>query len=1077
MLPTESPFAAEALERAMIGAWWWDRATGRVVWNSRLEQLFGLQPGMFPGTFDAWLALIHPEDRRRTLDVLERAIDSKQWFRFDHRCVWPDGSVHWLEGRGDVLTDEAGEVVGGAGITIDIDSRQATDDENRRLLESLRLARDSAEGAWRRLARLQAIAVKLSGASTVDEVGALLVADGSEVLNADGGFFSTVDDERKELVLRAARGAGREVVAFYQAVPLDAPVPPAEVARTGEPVFVCSHQERRRRFPEIGDQGAAAFAVIPLSRAGMVVAVLAFGFVDARTFSGDDRELLATIAGMSMQALHRAELYDVTQRAAVRAAQLERVTTRLTGAESIRQVGDVVVEELLPVVGAVGGSLFLVDEATSTLRAVVIHGYGPEVAEAYEDVHIEDETPAGEAFRTGRPIFIESESDWDGRYPSLEAVIADSGIRSVCQLPLVVDDRAMGTLGFGFASQHRFDAEERQHLGIVAAICGQALGRAMALDAARRVNARLASIDEITDAALSQLPLDDLVEELPRRVAGSIGCDVVRILLLEEDGSHLREYGWHGSGNREPTLIPIGRGLAGRVAATGAPIVFDDISQHEVVNPSIPDTIKTVAGFPLKSGGQVIGVLDVGAGADRPFTDDDLEILELAGDRIAVAIERSRAFEIERAARRRSEFMGRLGDVINQAGSLRAVARDVAHLAIGILADWCILTVITDDGTPIVAAAHSDPALVESAGGLAEVNQFDASAEAGPPAVIRTGRTEFYPVIDESLHETIADRDLRQAARDLDLRSSITVALRGSSTIVGAMQLVNAGSSARFGPDDVALAEDLAARIGVAIEGRLSLARHREAAMTLQRSLLPAELPHIVGAGVATRYWPASDVVDVGGDFFDVIELSPAGWGILIGDVSGKGVAAAAMTGIARYTARAAGRHGYGPTEVLRWIHDAFLTQSETTESFCSALYGVLETVGDHHRFRFAVGGHPLPIVRRAGGPAQHVGSRGTVLGLIDPVSVSMSEIALHNGDWLVLYTDGVTDVPVDDAITEDELLHIVEDVCVTTPENALESLDRVLVDRYGDLSNRDDTAVLIIKCTLDAPPGGGGLS
>src|SRR5690606_38654692 len=128
-----------------------------------------------------------------------------------------------------------------------------------------------------------------------------------------------------------------------------------------------------------------------------------------------------------------------------------------------------------------------------------------------------------------------------------------------------------------------------------------------------------------------------------------------------------------------------------------------------------------------------------------------------------------------------------------------------------------------------------------------------------------------------------------------------------------------------------------------AVEWRLDFDRHRTTAMTLQRSLLPARLPAIPAFDVDARYWPPSENREVGGDFYDVIPVGEDRWALIVGDISGKGLPASAMTGVARHTARAAARHGLPPSEVLRWIHEAFHEQIEVTEVFCTAIFGVIE--------------------------------------------------------------------------------------------------------------------------------------
>lgn len=1045
--------------------WSWDRAAGTVRWDRRHEDIFGLTPHTFGGTFEAWMALVEPEDRDTLIETLtaRRApttAASPQRFGVEYRCIWPDGSSHRVETRGALLVDDAAEVVSGVGVSLDVARRYHTGGAEGAGAAAERTARDDAEAAWRRLARLQDLAVALAAASTVDEVAEVLIERGIAALRADGGFFSIVNRQRGVISLRVARSTPRRILDRCRTVPVDSGNPLGQAAQTGRSVFVTSEDDRRATFPGLELEGAAAFVVTPVLNGDVVTAVLVFGFAEAHVFHAADRELIATIAGMSADAVRRAQLHDAGRRAARRSSQLERAAARLAGAGTAGEVGEILAEELAPMVGAAVASLYLVDEGAGALRAVALPGCPPELVDANQMLPLTELNPITAAFRAAEPVMVDLAMDWRSRFPALGPIARAPGIEAVYQMPLVTGEVVLGTLGFGFDDVTLLDDALRQHLGIIATICGQALARAIALSDAQRASTRLAAVDEITDAALSQLALEDLLQELPRRVAASIGCDTVRIMLLDAAGETLRDHGRFGTD--QPSVdVPFGRGLAGRVAETGVPLVFEDLSHEEVVRPSLPIHITNVAGFPLTSRGRVIGVLDVGAGPDRPFTDDDIELLGLAGDRIATAIERSRAFEIERTARERADLMSRLGEIVSGGGSVVSMATNLVRVCAGALADWCVLTVVSDSGSAVDAAAHVDPSLEGVVRALTEAIPFDAASASGAGAVVRTGDIEMMPPGALGPEE---DPQVRRLLDRLGQGSQLMVPLIGTSRIVGVLRLGRTGGS--FPPSDVALTREVAARIGVAVESRLSHERHRDAVMTLQRSLLPGALPPFDGLEVATGYWPASDEFEVGGDFFDVIGLAPGRWGVLIGDISGKGIQGAAMTGIARQTARVAARHGLEPDQVLGWIHDAFLTQRETIGNHCSAIYGILELLDEGARFRFAVGGHPLPIVRPEGGGARYAGTAGTVLGLIDPIVVTVSEVILSPGDWLVLYTDGVTDVPTPDAIDDDELLHLIDKSCVDSPTPALASLEKMLKERYEGVASRDDTALVVIRCT-----------
>jgi serine phosphatase RsbU (regulator of sigma subunit)/anti-sigma regulatory factor (Ser/Thr protein kinase) len=264
------------------------------------------------------------------------------------------------------------------------------------------------------------------------------------------------------------------------------------------------------------------------------------------------------------------------------------------------------------------------------------------------------------------------------------------------------------------------------------------------------------------------------------------------------------------------------------------------------------------------------------------------------------------------------------------------------------------------------------------------------------------------------------------------------------------------------------LAEAVAARIAIALENARLYERERAIAGTLQQSLLPPHLPEVPGVELAHRYWTAGDTALVGGDFYDVIKVGADSWGVLVGDVSGKGISAAALTGVARQTARAAARHGVGPSDVLAWLDDAVKDQSDQFGGqYCTAVYGLLESrlvenTPEWH-FRFVLGGHPRPVFIPAGREPTLVGRPGSVLGLLESPVFHEYDLVLAPGDTLLLYTDGVTDVAGPSALDDAGLLAVVGGAMRESPEATVTALYQALEARHARVARRDDTAILAL--------------
>ena len=270
------------------------------------------------------------------------------------------------------------------------------------------------------------------------------------------------------------------------------------------------------------------------------------------------------------------------------------------------------------------------------------------------------------------------------------------------------------------------------------------------------------------------------------------------------------------------------------------------------------------------------------------------------------------------------------------------------------------------------------------------------------------------------------------------------------------------------------LAEGIAAQAAIGIENarlygdaqREIEARNRayeeraRVARTLQQSLLPPHLPRIPRIELAARYEACAE--DIGGDFYDVFALGPGRWGIVVGDVCGKGADAAALTALARHTVTTAAMLDPEPTEVLQVLNAALYKHD--THRFATAIYALLSETDDGGlRLTVALGGHPAPLLLRDGGIAS-IGEPGLLVGGFPELVVAETTVDLRPGDAVVFYTDGLTDVWRDGDILGERWVRETLMACHNAPAG-------VIVDRLADgavalqqgASGRDDIAVLTL--------------
>jgi serine phosphatase RsbU (regulator of sigma subunit) len=415
--------------------------------------------------------------------------------------------------------------------------------------------------------------------------------------------------------------------------------------------------------------------------------------------------------------------------------------------------------------------------------------------------------------------------------------------------------------------------------------------------------------------------------------------------------------------------------------------------------------------------------------------------------------------------RKRLAFLAEANDLLSSSLDLDRTLGAVARLAVPGLADWCAIHTFNPDGTELrVEVAHADPEMMEEVRDLAQRYPPDLADRTSPlTRVLSTGQPVFIPrVTDELLRGAARDEEHLRRIRALGLRSAIIVPLQARGRVVGAMTMATAGSRRRYRRADVAFMEQLARSAATAMENARLYRESTAVAQTLQRSLLPADLPDIPGVEVAARYRAATEGTLVGGDFYDLFETGRGDWVTVVGDVCGKGAEAAALTGLVRHTIRAVSVREQSPSRVLRQVNRQILRGR--VDRFCTAMVGRIRPNEERVRFTVSCAGHPAPLVYRPGRTVESTDCEGTLLGVFgDPELVDRS-IELNPGDTVVLYTDGV--VERFERAGRGGDAHLVSLLWESQGEDAQGIADRIYRDAAmsGSEVAKDDLAVVVLR-------------
>ncbi|WP_354701339.1 transcriptional regulator [Paraconexibacter sp. AEG42_29] len=425
-------------------------------------------------------------------------------------------------------------------------------------------------------------------------------------------------------------------------------------------------------------------------------------------------------------------------------------------------------------------------------------------------------------------------------------------------------------------------------------------------------------------------------------------------------------------------------------------------------------------------------------------------------------------------ARRRqaaTSLLAEAGQVLGASLDVPRTLERIVELTVPRLADWC--SVDFPDGELIVpaATAHVNPDGRPAA--LATLERFPARTdeELGIAAVLR-GEPSFVraDLTAEILANYARDPEHLAALVATGIRHVMIVGMRAGEQTIGAITFARGARRPAFGPDEVELAEELARRAGTAVlNARLYQARN-EVADILQRSLLPPELPSPGGLTMAAHYRSTGGARQAGGDFYDAFPL-PDGWLVAIGDVTGKGAAAAALTGLARAGLESVATLTGRPSLALAHLDGLLARRGDMALASVAALH--FHAGAAPLRVSVFSAGHPAALLLRDG-TVTPVAASGSLLGAFGAQAWSATELEVRPGDVVLLRTDGVTDsVGAVGRLGEERLRAAL---IGSPPGDAQAAVDRVreLVEGHQQGQPRDDVAVLAVAVTgprIELPP------
>ncbi|WP_027005390.1 SpoIIE family protein phosphatase [Conexibacter woesei] len=802
------------------------------------------------------------------------------------------------------------------------------------------------------------------------------------------------------------------------------------------------------------DDPSAAGSLTPVSRALPLAIALLLAVVVADLLTGGSvlTIIAVTLLAAVAFALVRAATVLARERDSERA---ERARTELLARSGELLGSSLDPETMLSRIAELAvpdhAELAIIDllELDGSLRGAVVTAADPELARALQEVRERfpldraSSHPTAMAIRTGEPQLRSEMSEEALReYTTSDEhfeLTRRSAYRSALVLPLVARGRTLGALSF-----LRMTSLEPFGPGDVALAHDLARRAALGLDNARlhtelrRAEGRLEAIVENLGEAVLAIAPDGNVRFANQSAAELLG--------LESPDELMR----HG-----------GLALLARLNVTDER--ESSIAQEDLL------IVRALAGEEPPP--RLHHVVDRAAGTDRWLLTRAVPVLDVDG-----AVDFVVWVGEDMTAVKRQEMRERL---LSNASKLLGSSLDVdatldkaAWAVVPELADWARVDLVDErGGFEQVAAAHRDFEKVELLNEWRRDFPANPEDDRGPWEVLRTGRSIVWSSVNADDVRAYAQSERHAELMELiGTRSVLIVPMVSGERVIGTIELATTAESGRtLGAADLEVAEELARRAAIAVDHARVHAARTHIATTLQRSLLPPRLPVIPGLAIAARFRAAGTATEVGGDFYDLFEARAGRWMVMMGDVTGKGPGAAAITSLARYTMRTVAQYEDDPREMLGRLNatlGADVERRQICTAVCVGVVGVDDETGAVS-LQVVCAGHPSPLLVGSDGVVRAVGRPGTLLGAFPEGRWTVSEVSLTPGSSLVLYTDGVTDTRGPEGrFGAERLESLLTSLGPLEPDEIAGGIDRALQE-FGE--QRDDVAVLVLTASGEA--------
>jgi phosphoserine phosphatase RsbU/P len=509
----------------------------------------------------------------------------------------------------------------------------------------------------------------------------------------------------------------------------------------------------------------------------------------------------------------------------------------------------------------------------------------------------------------------------------------------------------------------------------------------------------LATLVEIGEQVNSSLDLDEVLATAAVLIKKHIDYELFGVLMVDGDGTYLKHRFAIGypPGLAENLKIPIGQGITGTAARTGHPVRVSDVSQDPRYINAI-ESVRSELAVPLVFRGKIVGVLDIQSQHLDYFTRDQQNILAVLANRLAIAIENARLFQQVRAQAETLLVLNEVSREISSILDVEELLRRAAELVKRVI-DYQILSLMLYDEQQQIFRHRIDVKHGQRVQGKLRM--------AATEGIVGAAATERQPVVVPDV-----TADPRYIMVNPETRSELAIPLIHKGKIIGVLDL-ESPQLHYFTEDHVQTLSILAANLAVSIEnarlyqqvadGEARMERDLQAAKRIQGALLRAVPTEDYGLDVAARYVSAREVC---GDLYDFLRYGPQQLGIALGDVSGKGTAAALYGAVAIGIMRSLAPQKLQPAEMLRQMNQ-LVGERRIEGRFMTACFATWQK--GRQKLRVANAGQSQPLLYK-NGRCDKIELAGFPLGIFEEVQYDEWGVTLEIGDILVFHSDGIAE-------------------------------------------------------------------